>query len=389
MQYKRSPRLTQSPCKYDDRGDCNKNVDCNWDWEEKACLQKSPINSIEEGRLTRNRVFNKSAEGLVPLISSFIGNEDTLTSNYPSNPLRVVEILQNEDFSFLDLALFLNKLPNTQGKFNKKVLDILKEFRIRHKSRKSQQALLLALGQSGNYFFISRLVREKEAFLSKLIYGLARGGHLSVLTKVMIDYKILYSVSYLNRALNGAASSGQIDIVKNMLGLGAHSYATSLNLASKDGHLEIVKLMVQYETDPESLGEAFSIASEFGHLHIVQFIYTLGIPEDHLEPAFANAASQGHVNVVNFLIEVGVTNLEQGLNYAAYEGQVQVMERLVQSGDFGTEELNEALVYAADGDEINSVRYLVALGANNIDEALAYAFDNGNVDIMLFLQSLL
>ena len=101
--------------------------------------------------------------------------------------------------------------------------------------------------------------------------------------------------------INSILNKGKVDInAKNKDG------ETALMLASSEGHLEMVKLLVENGADYTN---ALRLASREGHLEIVKLLIENGAninaKDNDGETALMRASYNGHLEVVKYLIENG------------------------------------------------------------------------------------
>ncbi len=109
--------------------------------------------------------------------------------------------------------------------------------------------------------------------------------------------------------------------------------------ASGDGCLEIVQFLISntsildfYETNPMKFNWALCYASKHGHLDVVKFIVESKIWDCDLDIALVYASQHGQLNVVQFLIKYGASDLDTALWYACGEGHLNVVKFLIHSG---------------------------------------------------------
>jgi len=120
--------------------------------------------------------------------------------------------------------------------------------------------------------------------------------------------------------------------------------------AAENGHLEIVKLIVEdlslnehgIDTLP-SLRESFRMAARKGHLDIIQYLesvvsrWYVGSIEVNLgtDLALEEAASNGHLEVVKFFVSLfGYDPVKNGFSFkiAVWYGQLEVVKYLLNLG---------------------------------------------------------
>jgi len=140
----------------------------------------------------------------------------------------------------------------------------------------------------------------------------------------------------------------------------------SLCWASKNGHLEVVKFLVEKGANVHTnIDYPHCLASENGHLEVVKFLVEKGA-DIHANDDYALqlASGNGHLEVVKFLVEKGANihvNNDDVLRLASEYGRLEVVKFLVEKG--------------AD------------IHANN-DCALYLASINGHLEVVKFLNNI-
>ena len=104
------------------------------------------------------------------------------------------------------------------------------------------------------------------------------------------------------------------------------------------------------------------------------------------------AAENGHLNIVKYLVEQGIDFQEEdALVYAVRNGHLDIVKYLVEKGSDIHINNEEPLREASKRGYLNIVKYLVERGADihvNDDEPLRKARQNGHVDVVQYLESL-
>ncbi len=148
--------------------------------------------------------------------------------------------------------------------------------------------------------------------------------------------------SNANYYLETGSGNGKFDHVIISLNIGANIHTNNeaaLRMASYNGHIEVVKYLVELKPDGAD-------------------IHALG------DQALRLASENGHIKVVKYLVDQGANihaKNDYALRWASYYGQIDV------------------------------VKYLVGLGANihvKDDEALKLASGNGQIEVVKYLKSL-
>ena len=141
----------------------------------------------------------------------------------------------------------------------------------------------------------------------------------------------------------------------------------ALKWASKNGHLDIVKYLVEIGASVHSQHDwALIEASHYGHLEVVKYLVKEGanIHSQH-DRALINASGNGHLDIVKYLVKEGA-NIH-GLN-------------------------DHALILASENGHLDIVKYLVENGADihaGNDEALRWASQKGHLEVFNYLKSLM
>ncbi|MCJ1430169.1 Ankyrin-2 [Sticta canariensis] len=193
-----------------------------------------------------------------------------------------------------------------------------------------------------------------------------------------------------------AAREGHIEIVKLLLNTGAdinfenEHGNTALHLAVEENHLEIVKLLLNAEADvgiKKLRKTALRIAAQKGHLEIVKLLLAAGADFDlqgvHRDTALHSAAIEGHLEIVKLLLAAGAdfdiqdNNGHTALHSAAFRGHLEIVKLLLAAG--------------ADSDLQIPMDHLLAAGADiNLQDAkgisaLHSAASKGHLEIVKYL----
>lgn len=180
-----------------------------------------------------------------------------------------------------------------------------------------------------------------------------------------------------------------------------------LHTASKHGHLDVVRHLVEAETTKFALDMTTSIctAAYQGHLNIVRyFVEEVGPGKTKYldkNPIWI-AACQGHLNVVRYLVDNGVESNEAGANgwtlihSAALNGHLDVVRYLVEEANQDAGKADDdgrtPIHLVAENGYLDVVRYLVEEGGQDAGTATKYgrtpihvAADKGHLDVVRYL----
>ncbi|CAH0395489.1 unnamed protein product [Bemisia tabaci] len=199
--------------------------------------------------------------------------------------------------------------------------------------------------------FLDLILRLEEFKLSdsysKLFFISADKGNLNNVTK-MLNHGI-----YVNTAQEGVDLSQRVD-------LSGYDYLegqTALHIAAAGGHVDIVKILLQYgasiKTKDEKQRSAIFYASENGHFEIVEILVKHGnqlcqetvFLKEQLDSAdnkrktpLFKASKSGHKEIVEYLLKCGsapgvrTVHGETPLSIALRKGHLNIAEMLLQNG---------------------------------------------------------
>jgi len=166
--------------------------------------------------------------------------------------------------------------------------------------------------------------------------------------------------------------------------------------ASENGHLEVVKLLVEKGADIHADNDnALRWASKNGHLEVVEFLVEKGADiHANNDGALKWASKNGYLEVVEFLVEKGAdihANNDCSLRQASANGRLEVVEFLVEKGADIHADNDGALKWASGNGHLEVVKFLVEKGANihaNNNYALRLAYTYVRLEVVKFLEGL-
>ncbi|CAE7321596.1 ANKRD50 [Symbiodinium sp. KB8] len=167
----------------------------------------------------------------------------------------------------------------------------------------------------------------------------SHAGHVDIV-RLLLDAGALMDVAdgFAHTALTNASHAGHVEIVRLLLEAGVNStyyadhvgivrllleggakdvasatWCTLLTNASRDGHVEIVRLLLEAGTEKDVEGRsrriALNNASLAGHVEIVRLLLDAGARKDVADgfgrTALTNASNAGHVEIVRLLLDAG------------------------------------------------------------------------------------
>ena len=78
----------------------------------------------------------------------------------------------------------------------------------------------------------------------------------------------------------------------------------------KNGHLDVVKYLVERGADIHQYEYALVLTAEKGHLDIVKYLIAQGANIHQYEYALVLAAEKGHLDIVKYLVDHGANDVE-------------------------------------------------------------------------------
>ncbi len=202
----------------------------------------------------------------------------------------------------------------------------------------------------------------------------------------------------------GADVNGRVEERIKSIKLETSSYkegSTSLILASGEGHLGLVKLLISHKADIQIQNKsgitALSEASFAGHYEIVKLLLSLKIQDDQ---ALYQAVSGQHIQIVKLLIEYKVnlnaisSNGDTALTAAVEKKNVEIVKLLLESGadpNIKNNDNNTALTITVRNNSLELTQLLINYKADlNIrctwsKTALHWAIYDGNLEIAKLL----
>jgi len=189
-----------------------------------------------------------------------------------------------------------------------------------------------------------------------------------------------------------AAKNGHLEIVRLLIKNGADvnivnkEKETALHLAAKNGHLEIVGLLIEklliekgkVDTLNNNYITALHLAAKNGHLEIVKLLIENGADVNviglYVNTAIYSALERGHLEIVKLLIDNGANvnalNTKVGnphphetvLNLAVRQKNPEIVSLLLNSADVINK--NTSLHLAAENGHLEIIRLLIDNGAD-------------------------
>jgi len=289
----RSPRRRNSiyeqyDCSdYKEPNECNLNIDCFYDYDEKECRRKRSPTTFN-----RSPYYNVSPDlpisNLKNIHSYLYEGNVRLIDLYPHNPREILNRIQKypkKNIYVEEIVELINYLPNDADTFSITIFNTLKR-------KYNQTELSKIIGKAGNIIFLS--------------------------------YLQLYEFNTYNQVMISAAEEGHRDLVERMIELGATDFNTTMAWAARGGHMDIIERMI--ELGATNFNNAMYHAAIGGHRDIVELLIQAGA--DNFNMPMYGAAGGGHRDIIEWMIQLGATNFNVAMELATEGGHTDIVELL-------------------------------------------------------------
>lgn len=162
------------------------------------------------------------------------------------------------------------------------------------------------------------------------------------------------------------------EIIKLLVNAGATVNDILFESICKDGLTELVKMIIDKGKSVNSNKRLLSVVSINGHLEVIKLLVNAGIDINSYD-ALTIASYKGYRNIVEFLVKNGAdVNIRDKdsytpLMYACKKGYINIVEFLIKSGanvNVKTTDNNTPLILAVDHRKNNVVELLLQAGAD-------------------------
>ncbi len=173
--------------------------------------------------------------------------------------------------------------------------------------------------------------------------------------------------------------------------LSIYTDTNALDIAVKYGNLLVVKSLIVNNVNSKHI----QLASENGHIEIVKYLVSLGADYTaNNNRAIQWASLNGHLAIVKYLVLLGAdytANNNRAIQCASRNGHLAIVKYLVLLGADYTANNNYAIQWASGNGHLTVVKYLVSLGADYTAGggfAIRLASKYGHTEIVEYLKSL-
>ncbi len=186
---------------------------------------------------------------------------------------------------------------------------------------------------------IKKLLKKPFITTYATIYSL-RNKNIELL-KLLIEEFLIDPIELLKKIINKETENGSeeiIDLLYNNINLVDWDYNIDLSVASKNGHLQIVKLLLKipdidiniYNWNFWPHQTPIEEASRNGHIKIVKLL--LEFPSIKLNNSLHAATANNHIEVVKLLLKYSIKYIDNALHTAIYNNYANIVKLLIDSG---------------------------------------------------------
>ena len=208
---------------------------------------------------------------------------------------------------------------------------------------------------------------------------------------IVSDYISLHDISSL--ALTCSEVNrwiGMNDVIREYYLVECRKRAHPFSSACKYGYINL--LMYLHHTGNVMLNKAIILASRHGHLPIVKYLHSVGAdPTTKDNDPIRWACVNGHLSVVEYLHSIGADPTYESIKRASSGGHLDVVKYLCSVGVDPTADNNAPIKIAVHNGHLDVVKYLHSVGANptTVDNGpIKWASANGHNTVVEYLRSI-
>lgn len=150
-------------------------------------------------------------------------------------------------------------------------------------------------GYIGDETLVNMLVDAGNAELAVAVHGACRTGHAAFVERLMGRMEVINGHAY-SAFMAAACRGGHRAIAERMLAMGTKAKDVNWGLrnACRNGHLDLVELMIEHgATD---INDGMALACQGGHVAVVEHLLALDIDENQREMAMMLIAKDARVS---------------------------------------------------------------------------------------------
>jgi ankyrin repeat protein len=253
--------------------------------------------------------------------------------------------------------------------------------------------------------------------LNHALQWAAEKGYLDIVKSSIINGT---DINLINKALLQAATNGRVNITQYLLEeCVADIHANKgqdLLCAVKNGHFEIVELLIKYDASinysnndyaelyegakngytkivelllkhnpiDEEIGNAIQAGAENGHIEIVKLLLKHNPRINAVNNALRVGAKNGHVEIIKLLLGYGATVGNYVLQDSVIAGRLEIVKFLLKHNP-SINEINNALLVGVKTGYLEIVELLLENGATVNNDTLQESVIAGHLEIVKFL----
>jgi hypothetical protein len=142
------------------------------------------------------------------------------------------------------------------------------------------------------------------------------------------DYHLIVRLKRKYKKMHQICLSGNIDVVRLMISLGATNWNNGLQGACKGGHLELVDLMISHGAYDWNLG--LYGACEGGHFKLIQLMISRGAND--WNNGLLGACTGGHLELAKLMISYGANSWIWPLTEACHNKHNELIQLMLSCG---------------------------------------------------------
>lgn len=223
---------------------------------------------------------------------------------------------------------------------------------------------------------IKILLQKGDRNLNRGLNEAIRCGHTHLVSSMVKLENIDLELSLPN-----ACESGNMNIVRIVLGnmnkkMGWRNWNSILHHACISGNLDLVQTLAGMLTSCKGIKWDYALdgAASSGNISVVKFILDKGC--HNLNDALSSACEKNHLNIIKFLLELSKNNsnyicdLNCGLQGACMGGRGEIIELMIREG---ADDLSlKSLCFF--GRNLEIIKLMIECGANDYSDALEQCF---------------
>ncbi|GFH53350.1 hypothetical protein CTEN210_09826 [Chaetoceros tenuissimus] len=294
----------------------------------------------------------------------------------------------------VDLKVYLNLSNSIMEKRDPKDIPFLRELydeihnQILHGRDLSiygRFKFVVAAAYHGNLEILKWLHSNKGGLSSlagNIFRALATGGHLDIIIWAKDCAKLSFDTQ---DCINGAVSSGNLDLIKWLRGEGAQWNYFTLFSAVRNGNIELLHYLFQSRcpfTDPIACAEAVTKKS----LEVLQFLHQHGVT--WTESTCMYAARDGNLEALHYARSNGCPWNSSSLEEAAKYGHYDVVKYCLENGcPFSDDVCRNCMEYSNHDQALRILKLLRSFSVPLDAKTCETAVENGNLEAVKYARS--